>query len=244
MTGGSGTLGRELRPLLSAHGHEVHAPSHAEMDVLDPDAVMRATRATGPDLVLHAAAWTDVAGAERERHACWALNVEGTRHVRDAARSVDAPLVHLSTDYVFWGEEGGYAEDDPPGPVRNYYALTKLVAEEAARAHPRTLVLRTSFRPRDWPHPVAFEDLFTSQAYVDELAPELALAVTHAPEVPWGTLHVAGPRTSAYQLARRRTPEVRPGRRADANVALPADISLDTRRWRDWKREKRLGAEE
>ncbi len=52
-------------------------------------------------------------------------------------------LVHISTDYVFYGDTGNYLEDDPVGPVHNYYALSKLVAEEVARL---------AERPPDHPH--------------------------------------------------------------------------------------------
>ncbi|MFO7545538.1 MAG: NAD(P)-dependent oxidoreductase [Trueperaceae bacterium] len=228
LTGGSGRLGSELQTLLPG----ILAPSHAELDVTDPNAVTERIRASRPRLIVHAAAYTDVRAAETDRETCWRVNVEGTRNVAAAARLVDAGLLHVSTDYVFYGDRGGYREDDAPGPVRNYYALTKLVAEEAARAVPRSVVVRTSFRPREWPYPTAFEDLFTSQDYVDVIAPDIATIVRHFDEVPYATLHVATERKSALELARRRAPEVTGGSKRDAGVALPEDISLDVTRWR------------
>ncbi|HZJ09603.1 MAG TPA: sugar nucleotide-binding protein, partial [Trueperaceae bacterium] len=154
-----------------------------------------------------------------------------------AADGCRARLVHISTDYVFWGDRGHYAEDDVLGPVRNYYALTKLVAEEAARAARAHLVIRTSFRPRRWEHPVAFADLYTSQDYVDVIAPEIAAAVLRCDDVPYTTLHIATERKSVLDLARRRAPDVGVGQRVDAAVALPEDVSLDTSRWRALKRD-------
>lgn len=227
LTGGSGRLGAELR----AHLSGVHAPPRSECDVTEPASVTRAFETYEPSLVVHAAAYTDVSGAERDRAACWRVNVEGTRHVVAACRARRAALVYISTDYVFWGASGGYAEDDPPGPVRNYYALTKLVAEEAARSLDEHLVIRTSFRARDWPYPKAFDDLFTSQDYVDVIAPEVALAIAAYRAIPHDTLHIGTERKSAFELARRRRDDVEPGSRKDADVALPADISLDTSRW-------------
>jgi dTDP-4-dehydrorhamnose reductase len=116
--------------------------------------------------------------------------------------------------------------------VRNYYALSKLVSEEVALARPGTLVIRTSFRPREWPYPIAFEDVYTSQDYVDVLAPEISLAVRRVAEIPHDRLHIATERKSVYELARRRSPTVRPGSRKEAGVDLPEDVSLDTGRWR------------
>ena len=241
LTGGSGRLGRELRALLP----DALTPPRAELDVTDAASARAALERWRPAVVVHAAAYTDVAAAERDREACWRVNVVGTRHVADACAALGALLVHVSTDYVFWGDadperaaRGGYREGDPTGPVRNYYALTKLAAEAEARRAPRHLIVRTSFRPRTWPYPVAFTDVRTSQAYVDELAPELALVIRRAAtliDAGARLLHVVGPPTSVFDLARRRAPDVRPARKAEAKVALPDDIVLDGTLWRSWR---------
>ncbi len=130
---------------------------------------------------------------------------------------------------MFWGDAGGYTEEDAPGPVRNYYSLSKLVAEGVARVRLNTLVIRTSFRPREWPYPVAFEDVYTSQDYVGVIAPEVALAVRHASSILYDTLHIATEYKNVYELARRRKPDVRSGSHRESGVSLPEDISLDTR---------------
>ncbi len=236
LTGGHGRLGRELVAQLSRReGVELMAPIRALLDVTDADTFASVARGFRPDVIVHAAAYTDVAGAERDREACWRANVLGTRNAAAAANAAGSLLLHVSTDYVFWGDRGGYAEDDVPGPVRNYYALTKLVAEEAARGARRRLVLRTSFRPREWPYAEAYTDLHTSQDYVDVIAPDVALVVLHAGEVPFDVLHVATERKSVYELASRRAPDVRPASKAKAPVALPDDVSLDVSRWRALK---------
>ena len=231
LTGGSGRLGRELLSLLA----NVAAPSSARLDVTDTHAVLETVLELRPAIIVHAAAFTDVRRAEAERERCWAVNVEGTRNVARAARAAGAKLIHLSTDYVFSGERGHYREDDAPGPTRNYYALTKLVAEEAARCAPDALIVRTSFRPREWPYPTAFSDLFTSQDYVDVIAPEIAQVVWHAADVKYDTLHVATERKSVLDLARRRFPGVQPASKASAGVPLPDDVSLDISRWQRLK---------
>lgn len=230
LTGGSGRLGTELRALLP----EIVAPTSAEMNLTDAAQVRAVVERERPAVIVHAAAYTNVGGAEKDRAACWETNVVGTRHVAAAANAVDAKLIHISTDYVFSGDEGGYREDDVPGPVVNYYSLTKLVAEEAARAAARHLIIRTSFRPREFAYPVAFSDVFTGQDYVDILAPEIALAIRHALEIEAEVLHIVTERKSVYELARRRKPDVKEGRRADASgVVLPGDVSLNTGRWQE-----------
>ena len=235
VTGGSGRLGRELQRELPRLGVEAFFPDRTELDITLPATIAAALERYQPSVLVHAAAYTDVKGAEVEKDLCWGVNVGGTRKLVHTLAGSAAKLVHISTDYVFWGDKGGYAEKDPVGPVRNYYALSKLAAEEVARVHPDTLVIRTSFRPREWPYPVAFTDVYTSQDYVDVIAPDIALAVCKVWEIPHEILHVATERKSVYELARRRYPAVRPGTRLEAGVDLPEDASLDIRRWQAFK---------
>jgi dTDP-4-dehydrorhamnose reductase len=241
VTGGSGRLGRELQTELPRLGIEGYFPARAELDVTVPGTIHATLERYEPDIVVHAAAYTDVKGAEMHKELCWQVNVGGTRNVVRALAGSTVKLVHISTDYVFWGEKGGYTEEDPVGPTRNYYALSKLAAEEVALVHEDTLIIRTSFRPREWPYPVAFTDVYTSQDYVDVIASEVALAIRYVSYVSDTVLHIATERKSVYELARRRNPTVKPGTRREAGVELPKDTSLATGRWQDFK--TRLGAE-
>lgn len=232
LTGGSGRLGTALRGLMP----QLIAPLRAELDITDAESVRGALEHYQPDVLVHAAAYTDVAGAEKEKALCWRVNVEGTRNIVRAALNRPLHLVHISTDYVFWGDVGGYKEDDPVGPVRNYYALSKLAAEETVQVLPKYLILRTSFRPSPFPYPVAFDDMYTGQDYLEVIAPEVALALTNLERIPGNTLHMVTERKSVYELARRSRPDVRAGTRNSSKVELPEDISLDTSRWQDLKR--------
>lgn len=233
LTGGTGRLGREIIPLLA----NVVAPHRGEMDITRMYEVEAAIEKFEPDVIVHAAAYTDVLGAERDRDTCWRVNVLGARNVAQAAMRHGIDLIHISTDYVFEGTRGLYSEDDTPGPVCNYYALTKLVAEELVRMVPKHLVIRTSFRAREWPHPVAYADMYTSQDYVDVIAPKIALAIARYRDITYSTLHIATERKSMYELARRRKPDVSPGTRTSSSVNLPRDVSLDISRWKELQRE-------
>lgn len=227
LTGGTGRLGTALRGLLP----QLIAPSRAELDITDRSSVQMAFAHYRPQVVVHAAAYTRVAQAETEKTLCWRVNVEGTRNLVQAAQGQDLRFVYISTDYVFWGDRGGYKEDDPVGPVRNYYALSKLVAEELVRLLPHHLIIRTSFRPSPWPYPTAYTDLYTSQDYLEVIAPQIALALQNLERIPYTTLHIATERKSAYELARRSRPAVQPASRLEALVTLPEDVSLNTERW-------------
>ena len=238
LTGSRGRLGRSLLPLLPA----CLPLTRADLDITDAEAVEKTFRKLRPRVVLHAAAFTDQARAEVERQACWACNVEGTQNIVRAAGNLGCRVVFVSTDYVFSGERGGYREAEPPGPPCNYYSLTKLAAETAVLTLPDSLVVRTSFRPRPWPHPVAFTDLFTSQDYLDVIAPEFALLMNHLDQVPSRILHLGTERKSYFELARRSRPEVKPALRAEVSLSLPADVSLDCSRWNRLKERLRLAS--
>lgn len=227
LTGGSGRLGTALQALLPG----LHAPPRAALDITHPEQVVATIRAARPRMVVHAAALTDVTRCESDRALAWQINVDGTRAVAHACHDTGAALIHISTDYVFSGDTGHYCEDDPPGPPVNWYGVTKLAAESAARLAGHSLIIRTSFRPRPFPHTVAFTDVFTSQDYLDVIAPHVAQVIRHADDIPDATLHVATARKSVFELARQSRPDVRPATRANAPLPLPADVSLNTDRW-------------
>src|SRR5206468_5360807 len=122
ISGAGGQLGRALQETFA--DDEVVALMHADWDVTLPPPVFD----PAPALVLHAAAWTDVDGAEADPQGAAAVNVGGTRHVAE----LGAPLVYYSTDYVFDGaKDDPYVESDPPNPL-SAYGRTKLHGEGAA----------------------------------------------------------------------------------------------------------------
>jgi dTDP-4-dehydrorhamnose reductase len=135
ITGAGGQLGRALRERFA--GDDVVALRREEWDVSFPPGV-ELTRAEF-DVVLHAAAWTDVDGAEDDPQGATAVNVGGTKN----AASLGAPLVAFSSDYVFDGRKREpYVESDPPNPV-SAYGRSKLLGEAAAG--PGALIVRTSW---------------------------------------------------------------------------------------------------
>jgi dTDP-4-dehydrorhamnose reductase len=149
VTGGRGQLAAEFAPLLSTG--ETLAPTRDELDVRDAAAVARAVAEFRPTLVVHAAAWTDVDGAESDPEGAFAANETGSRNVARAAHAAGAGLVAYSTDYVFAGDaQDGYVESDPTEP-RSVYGASKLAGELAVREeHPDAHIVRTAwvFGPR------------------------------------------------------------------------------------------------
>jgi dTDP-4-dehydrorhamnose reductase len=131
ITGAAGQLGRAFRQAFAPE-HEVIALGHAELDLSHPECVEQLV-ATGADLVLHPAAFTNVDGCAREPERAYRANGLGTRYVALACRRLDAALVYVSTNEVFDGAaRTPYYEYDRPNPI-NPYGWSKWVGEEAVR---------------------------------------------------------------------------------------------------------------
>ncbi len=125
---------------------EILALSRPALSLEDRDSVLAAIEAARPDVVVNAAAYTAVDRAESEEDLAMRVNGEGAGHVAEAAARIGAPLLHLSTDYVFDGElDRPYREDDPTGPT-GAYGRSKLVGEErVAELCPDSAILRTAW---------------------------------------------------------------------------------------------------
>jgi dTDP-4-dehydrorhamnose reductase len=232
-------MGSALIPLLKGAGWTIEAPSSSSVNILEPGTLQQFLEAFKPGVVLHLAAYTDVAKAEQQKDLCWKVNVEGTRNVARAANQVGARMVHISSDYVFDGERGNYLETDTPNPS-NYYSLTKVVAEEASRQAREVLIVRTSFKESAWRYPMAFMDQFTSADFVDVIAGELCLLLEHLERVQTQVLNLVTERKSVFELASRRNPNVQPGSRLDAKVHIPPNVSLNISQWQEFKKSFKL----
>ncbi|MEF8817965.1 MAG: dTDP-4-dehydrorhamnose reductase [Salinibacter sp.] len=145
LLGATGQVGHELTRTLAPLG-TVHTPDRATVDLTAPASLRRAVADLEPGLIVNAAAYTDVDGAEAEPERAAAINAEAPRVLAEGARDAGAWCVHYSTDYVFDGtKRTPYTEDDPPNPI-NVYARTKRHGEEAIRdVGGRYLILRTSW---------------------------------------------------------------------------------------------------
>ncbi len=104
VTGGQGQLGVALQRALSEQ--EVRAPGRGELDVTSAGAVSEAIELFHPEVVIHAAAWTDTAAAERDPAAALAVNGEGSGNVAVACAAAGIPVAYVSSNEVFDGEKG------------------------------------------------------------------------------------------------------------------------------------------
>jgi len=131
ITGANGQLGSALVAALG-DGHDLALLVQGQIELGDPQVVDQIV-ATGADLVIHPAAYTDVEGCAREPEYAYRINALGTKYVALACRRLGAPLVYISTNEVFAGDAGQpYREYDQAGPI-NSYGRSKWAGEQAVR---------------------------------------------------------------------------------------------------------------
>jgi dTDP-4-dehydrorhamnose reductase len=140
-----GTLGSELFDRLSAH-HQVVGKDVDDFDIASEDACRRIIAEAEPEVVINAAAYTDVDGSEGARELCFAVNAEGVKNVALACHPGRIKIVHFSTDYVFDGtKDTPYREEDACHPL-NVYGEAKLAGEKNLQQYSdHYLLVRTAW---------------------------------------------------------------------------------------------------
>ncbi len=145
LTGSAGQVGHEVARLTPG-AFDLKALTSAELDITDAAAVEAAVKACRPDIIINAAAYTAVDKAEQEPERAFDVNQTGPANLGRAARDADAAVIHISTDYVFTGDQTrAYRETDPCAPT-GVYGASKLAGEHALTGSlTQSLVLRTSW---------------------------------------------------------------------------------------------------
>ena len=260
ITGGSGLLGLSWALALRASASVTLALHHRTVSLagvktapcsLDTvDEVLRTLDAIQPQLVVHAAGLTSVEACEADEALAAHVNVEIASNVATACARRGLPLVHVSTDHLFRGDQACVTEQQPVDP-QNAYGRTKAAAErQVLDLCPDALVIRTNFFGWGPRHRRSFSDriiyalrqgdpitLFTDVFFTPILAETLSQAVQDLVRANTsGIVHVAGDeRTSKYHFGMRvaeyfglDTNLIRPGLLVDqpALARRPVDMSL------------------
>jgi dTDP-4-dehydrorhamnose reductase len=146
VTGGGGMLGRYVVRESSARGNATLGLAREELDVTDGAALGEAFASFGPDVVVNAAAYTDVDGAEADEAGAMAVNDAAAGLVAAVAARSGAKVVYPSSDYVFDGSKRSpYVESDVTGPVSAYGRSKQAGETSVAVSNPRHLIARTSW---------------------------------------------------------------------------------------------------
>jgi dTDP-4-dehydrorhamnose reductase len=157
ITGSNGLLGQKLLHKLRVDNSvDLIAASRGEnrvseqsnykyiaLDITSKQEVEQVILAEKPDVVINTAAMTNVDLCEEKKTECDDLNVNAVQYLADACEKIESHLIHISTDFIFDGENGPYKEEDEPNPL-SYYGLSKLKSEHLLQAHAvKWTILRT-----------------------------------------------------------------------------------------------------
>ena len=157
VTGSNGLLGQkitdislnnpDIKLIASSKGHNRHPQKsgyiYEDLDILDPRRMTELIDKHNLDTIINTAAMTNVDACEIDRELCYSLNVRAVKSLISICESRDIQLIHISTDFIFDGENGPYSEDDTANPL-SYYGTTKLEAEKLLEGSScRWVILRT-----------------------------------------------------------------------------------------------------
>ncbi len=156
VTGATGLLGLNLCLVAADQGHRVTGLAKSRelrgqpfalrhVDLAETDAALAVIEALSPDAIIHCAALADLNTAEALPELAQKINTEAPGELAGLAAKMGIPFIHISTDAVFDGRKGGYAEMDAPNPL-SVYARTKLAGERAVQAaNPNACIARVVF---------------------------------------------------------------------------------------------------
>lgn len=199
--GAKGQLGRDLVEVFRQEG-EVCGSDLAEADIADAPALAALVDRVAPELIVNAAAYTDVDGAEDHLEAAFRVNETGARNAADVAAYHNIPIVYYGTDYVFDGTKGSpYVPEDPVAPL-SVYGASKAAGEAATRkSNPKHFIIRAAWlygpggnnfvekvlrAAQSRPQLNVVNDEIGSPTYTRDLA-EATLALVHTDE--YGVYH-------------------------------------------------------
>lgn len=146
VTGVRGQLGYDLEKQLTARNHQVFSIDRNTLDITDEKAVQAYFEEVKPDALIHSAAYTNVDAAEEDKETAYNVNALGSKYLAQAASTVGAKMVYVSTDYVFDGTASEPYEVDHPTHPLGVYGETKFAGEEFVKQHlDRYFIVRTAW---------------------------------------------------------------------------------------------------
>ena len=156
VTGSNGLLGQKIVHQLNNKGCKIIATSkgpnrnsinnffiYEDLDITNKEQLSDVLNKYNPNVVFNTAAITNVDLCEQEKDLCDKVNVKAVKYLADLCLEIDSHLIHISTDFIFDGNDGPYKEDDMPCPL-SYYGQSKLDAENILKSHNcKWTILRT-----------------------------------------------------------------------------------------------------
>ncbi|MES2629042.1 MAG: NAD(P)-dependent oxidoreductase [Bacteroidota bacterium] len=235
ITGANGLLGQKIvEKVVADRQHQLLATSKGEnrnavlngydyqsVDISNREEVLAAISGFKPEVIINTAAMTNVDQCEQDREGCQLANVTSVEYLIEAARSTNAHLIHLSTDFVFDGENGPYKEEDTAAPL-SFYGNSKLLSEQLVeqsglekwsvartiivygtgnRLSRGNIVFWVKEMLEEGKEITIVDDQFRAPTFAEDLAEGCLLIAEKGVN---GIFHLSGPETlSIYELATR-----------------------------------------
>lgn len=211
ITGGNGLIGSRIQELLQDE-YTFLAPSSSELDITNTESVEKYIASHSFDYCIHAAAYTNVDGAEQDKSTAFLMNEQGTRTIFTAVQNTGKPFILLSTDFVFNGKNPPFDETSIANPI-SVYGSSKYAAEQVVAG--QALILRIAY-----PYRAAFEkkkdfvrtlkslleegrelQLITDSTFTPTFIDDIALAIKAIlPNYQPGVIHLTGSQSlSVYE---------------------------------------------
>ena len=241
VTGGSGNLGRACQKILPRALY----PGRGELDITSRPSIEAYFESHLIESIVHMAAVTDVNLCEQNKNLAYMVNVTGTRLLLESARSHDTVryFLYMSSVGVFSGGDDASMEDEDSIPYpRQFYGITKLLAEEITRSFDtptmQTTVIRTNFTSMPWAYPRAFTDRFGTYLFAQGVSKGIRDILITRPPQP--IIHICGDRRlSMYEYATLGGSQVEPMTMDDYHgTPLTRNMSITSKYWKLYKIEE------
>ena len=193
ITGGSGVLGKSLIKNFPKE-YSIFAPSSTECNILDLEKITNTIQNYNPEILIHAAAYVDTFGCEKDLKKALTSNIEGTLNIVKASIPLSCKVVYISSEYVFGGSKGNYTITDRLDP-KNIYGKTKAASEYIVSTLPNHQIIRAPFVSKVYPE--VFTDQYCSRFFLEEAVSRIINNILYSTEP---LIHIATERASLYEL--------------------------------------------
>ena len=224
ITGGSGRFGEYLKKIKSPH--KLFFPNKKELNILKPKSIESYLKAKKANVVIHLAGLSrpmDIHNKEIEKSIN--LNIIGTANVTKVCSKKNVKLIYFSTNYVYPGTKGNYAETDPLLPVNNY-AWSKLGGEASVQLYKNSLILRVCMTEKPFVHEGAFANVKTSFMYHEDVAKILFKLLNQK-----GILNLGGDANYIYDFVKKDKDNLKKiYLRKKDKIGMPINSSLNLKK--------------
>ena len=221
ITGGSGRFGEYLKKVKSTH--RLFFPSKKDLNILKPKSIENYLKSKKADIVIHLAGLSrpmDIHNKKIDKSID--LNIIGTANVTKICSKKSVKLIYFSTNYVYPGTKGNYAENDPLLPVNNY-AWSKLGGEASVQLYKNSLILRVCMTEKPFVHDKAFANVKTSFMYHDDVSKILFQLLNKK-----GIINLGGKSQFIFDFAKKDKKNVKKiFLKKKDNLGMPFDSSLN-----------------